>query len=153
MSSRDLIRVRILQGRLKKHVQNSRCESRMDCASGPKPTAANARSLREADQVGRDGHAHVVLAAHQLAADREVGLDVAAAAPACEDKFHRLARLCVGGKVMGDVQVSASNRTTFRPPFVRSLTAQGPQALEPRTYQAVVQLCDNPSVRKNAFYF
>ena len=92
MSSRDRISSRIRQGWLKKHVQKiaMRVQDRLRLRS--EAHRRDPRRLGEADQVGRDGHAHVVPSAHQFAADREVGLDVAATSPAGQHKFHRGSR-------------------------------------------------------------
>ena len=43
--------------------------------------------LGEADHLGRDGHVHVMPAAHQLAADSDVGLDFAASSPVASTNF------------------------------------------------------------------
>ena len=45
--------------------------------------------LGEADQVGRDGHAHVMASAQELTPDNDGGLDIAATSIACQHKFHR----------------------------------------------------------------
>src|ERR1700759_4694464 len=52
MSIRERTSSRIRQGWLKKHVQKTRWESRIDCASGPKPTAATPAASVKATRSG-----------------------------------------------------------------------------------------------------
>ena len=71
----------------------------------------------EADQVGRNGHDHVVAAAHQLAADGEVGLDIAATSPAGQYEFHRGSWPLTSRASWRDAVLSARNSSRYRGGF------------------------------------
>src|SRR6201993_4351577 len=125
ISSRDLTRSRILQGWLKKHVQKSRCESRMDCASGPKPTAATpAASVKATRSGGTAMHT------------------------SCPRRTSSLPTARLGSTSPRLPQLASTNFIADLWPFSSCPHAadEEPEAPEPTTYQRVEQVCDNPSI-------
>ena len=54
----------------------------------PESGGGEPRRLGEGDQIGWDGHPHVMASPEQLAADRDPGLDIAASSIKREHEFH-----------------------------------------------------------------
>ena len=80
ISRGNRIRSWILQQLRQKHLQKSRCGSRMGRTSCPESDPRRPGGLGEANQVRRDGHAHVVPAAQQFGADGGARLGIATTA-------------------------------------------------------------------------
>ncbi len=88
-SRHSLIRSWIFQKLRKTRVQKSRCTSSHGLRIQPVGDRRKSSRLDEANQVGRDSHAHFVPSAQQLTTDSSARLDIAASSITGQHKFHR----------------------------------------------------------------